>query len=86
MCFLQNRNLPGVIEFMLHDPMQHVIEVVSLAGNAVTQAGLGKSGDGSYKSIVRVFCLSYGFAPPPFRRNGHGRKIRQTSGLAFFSA
>ena len=32
---LQDRDLPRMIELMLCDSMQHVIEVISLAGNAV---------------------------------------------------
>ncbi len=36
--FLQDRNLPGVIKFVLRDTVQHEIEIVFLAGNALAEA------------------------------------------------
>ena len=65
---LQNRNLPGMIELVLRDSVQHVIKVVPLAGNAITEARVGQSSDGFYECIVRASRLSYGLAPRRFCR------------------
>lgn len=74
-----------MVKLVLRDPMQHVIEVVTLPGNTVAEARFGQGSDGSDEPIVRAFRFRDGLAPRIFRRSRHQRKIRITGGLAYFS-
>src|SRR5260370_26230144 len=80
---LQNRDLPGMIELMLRDAVEHVIEIVPLAGDAVPKPRVGQSGDSFDENIVRAFRGRYGLAPCGFCRCGHWRDIYPACWLRF---
>jgi hypothetical protein len=86
MRFLQNRNLPGVIEFVLNNPVQQVIEIVSLAGDALSETRVVQRSNRCYERVMRASGHDHGPAPRGIVRRGRKRKIRRPGGLTFFSA
>src|SRR5258708_6386032 len=62
-----------------------MIKIVPLAGDALCEACVGKTGDGLDERLMGSFRGSYGLAPGGISRLGHGRKIRVAGGLRFLS-
>jgi len=75
-----------MIKLMLRNPMEHVIEVVTFAWDAITEARVRQSGDGLHQSFVRTFRFGDGLAPSSFARHLREREVRHTGWLTFFSA
>lgn len=44
--FLEQRDLTGVIQAVLHNPMEEVIEIVLTTGNSISQAVIGEAANG----------------------------------------
>src|SRR5258708_22767234 len=64
--FFEDGNLSSVVEFMLRDSVQHEIEIVFLARNALAQARVGQGRYSFHQHIVRALGLSDGSAPGGF--------------------
>src|SRR5215472_4139264 len=81
---LQNRDLPSVIKLVLRDAVKHMKEVVSLARNAVPQAGFRESCNGLDQLFMNSLGRGDGLAPRGFCRFCRNtRKIMQTGRLPF---
>jgi hypothetical protein len=52
-----------MVKLVLNNSIEHVREVVALAGNAFAEARVGKSRDGFDESLVYASGLGYGLAP-----------------------
>src|SRR6202161_4414786 len=70
---------------MLRNPMQHAIEVVTFAWDAITEARVRQSGDSLHQSLVRTFRFGDGLAPRSFAQHMRERKVCQSGWLTFFS-
>ncbi len=82
--FLQDGNLPGVVELMLRDSVQHEIEIVSFAGNALAEARFRQRSNRLHKHIMRVRRLSNGLTPcgvGGFRNHWKIRRAGELNGL-----
>ena len=77
--------MAGVVELVLHDAVEHVGEVVALAGDAVSEARVGQRCDGFLESVVGAFGLRDGFAPCGFGGFRDQRKIVGARGLIFLA-
>src|SRR5215471_20741603 len=64
---LQKCDLSRVIEFVLRDAVQHVIKIVSLAGDAVSQTIFRKSRNGLDQLFMGSLGGCDGLAPCGFR-------------------
>src|SRR5258708_20893030 len=71
--FFEDGNLSSVVEFMLRDSVQHEIEIVFLARNALAQARVGQGRYSFHQHIVRALGLSDGSAP-----GGFGGRLKAT--------
>ena len=81
--FLKDGNLPGMVELVLRDSVQHEIEIVSLARNPLAEARLGQGRHRFHQYIVRAFDMSHGFAPLRFSGSWNDREIRGARKLNF---
>ena len=73
-----------MVKLMLRNSVQHVIEIVSLAGNSIAQPRLGQPGNRLHQHIVRTLGMSNGLPPRRFRGLWNEREIRCAFRLTLF--
>src|ERR1700684_1195659 len=84
--FLQDGNLPGVIELVLRHAVQQEVEIVLLPWNALTEAGLGQRRNRLHPHVLRVLRMRDSRVPPGLSGFGNEGKIRSARGLDFLPA
>src|ERR1700691_2829765 len=73
--FLQDGNLPGVIELVLRHAVQQEVEIVLLPWNPLPEAGLGQRRNRRHQHVVRVLRMSDSRVPPGLSGIGNEGKI-----------
>jgi hypothetical protein len=84
--FLQDGNLPGVIELVLRHAVQQEVKIVLLPWNPLPEAGLGQRRNRLHQHVVRVLRMSDSRVPPGLSGFGNQGKIRGAGGLDFLPA
>ncbi len=84
--FFQDSNLPGMVQLVLSHAVQHKVEIIFLAGDALAKPRFRQGPDRFHQHIVGALRVGDGFAPRRFAEFWDEGEIRDTRGLRFLSA